>query len=114
VGGTGGGIKGINMDGIDVTKTLKSSELFIPRPGQPTQVSLNPDVAYLLWSKYGSLAGAERYLEEIGVKTNKGVPYTRQGIHYAAKHSQYYGRAKTEILKERKALTQRIQKDAEK
>ncbi len=87
---------------------LDKLEPFILRSGSKENEYLNPDFAYALWAKLGSVARAAKYLADLGIKSYNGKPYTRQGIHLAAKHSSLYAEAKSKIHAERRAALKKI------
>jgi hypothetical protein len=90
--------------------SLRSLEPFLRRKDKPSQDYLNPDFAYALWVKLGSVARAARYLKDIGVQSFDGKHYSRQAIHLAATHSTHYVQAKKELAKRRKGQIARLRK----
>jgi len=87
---------------------LEKLEPFIMRPGSKQSEYLNPDFAYALWSKFGSVAKAAKYLADIGVTSYNGRAYTRQGIHLAAMHSPLYVEARKKVNEQRRKALKNI------
>jgi len=87
---------------VNTIPPLNSLEPLLMRPGSKQQMYLNPDFAYLVWVKCKSLARAADFLKDQKLESYQGKPYTRQGIHLAAKKSKYYEQARKVILLKRR------------